>query len=124
MPTHLASGTLENYARALHRQRRHRIRLGAGRIEGTGAGQTRNSDFPFDLGVIRLEISVGDGPIPEVRSRDGSHFGAFNKIDFVKTPKICGEMNAGAANTATVHQRSLRLNLFARIFAETSRMDF
>ena len=49
MQAQLARAALEQDAGRLHRQRRHRIRLGARRIERAGAGQTRHADLPLDL---------------------------------------------------------------------------
>ncbi len=50
-----------------HRHRRHRIGLGARRIEGTGVRQARDTDLPLDLGVIGLEFLIADRPIRERR---------------------------------------------------------
>src|SRR5579859_7045428 len=79
MPAELPSGALENHAGTFHRQRRHGIGLGARRIEGAGAGQAGDTNFPFDLGVVGLEIGVGYGPIAEVRSGDGANFAALDE---------------------------------------------
>src|SRR5258708_16846555 len=82
MPAELARGTLENYAGTFHGKRRHGIGLGARRIEGAGAGEARDADFPFDLGVIRLEIGVGDGPIPQLSPGNSPHLAPPTPLPF------------------------------------------
>src|SRR6478736_6480913 len=75
----LARAALEEDARRLHRQWRHRIRLGARRIEGTRAGEARHTDLPFDLGVVRLEIGVGDRPVSEAGAGNRAEHAALDE---------------------------------------------
>src|SRR5712664_39887 len=77
MPAELARGTLENYAGGFHGKRRHGVGLRARRIEGAGAGEAGDADFPFYFGVVRLEIGVGDGPVAEVGAGNGADFAAL-----------------------------------------------
>src|SRR6266436_1344869 len=124
MPAELARGTLENYAGTFHGKRRHGIGLGARRIEGAGAGEARDADFPFDLGVIRLEIGVGDGPIAQIGAGNRADFAALDEIDFVEAPEICGEVHAGAADATTVKDGALGLGFFGGRLAERGGLKF
>src|SRR5712691_33151 len=54
VPAEFARGALENYAGAFHRERGHGIGLGARRVEGAGAGEAGDSDFPINFRVIGL----------------------------------------------------------------------
>src|ERR1700690_1115713 len=56
--TELAGGAFKEHSGALHRERRHGVRLGARRIEGAGPRQTGNADFPLYLSVVGLQIRV------------------------------------------------------------------
>ncbi len=120
MPAELARGAFKNYARTLHRERRHGVGLGARRIEGAGAGETGDTDFPFDFSVVGLEIGVGDGPVAQIGAGDGADLAALDEIDFVKAPEIRGEVHAGAADAAAVDEGALGLGLFVGRFAEGS----
>src|SRR6266852_2404711 len=124
MPAELARGTLENYAGTFHGKRRHGIGLGARRIEGAGAGEARDADFPFDLGVVRLEIGVGDGPIAQIGAGNGADFAALDEIDFVEAPEIRGEVYAGAADATAVEDGALGLGFFGGRLAEKRRLKF
>ncbi len=93
------------------------------RIEGAGAGEARDADFPFDLGVIRLEIEVGDGPVAQVGAGNGADFAALDEIDFMEAPEIRGEVHAGAAHQASINEGPLRLGFFVGRFAERSRLE-
>jgi len=119
MPTELASGTFKNYAAGFYGKRGHGIRLGTRRIEGTGAGESGDADFPFDLGVVGLKVGIGDGPIHEIGAGDGADLAALNKIDFVEAPEVRGEMHTGAADEAAVHESALLFGCIARSFTES-----
>src|SRR4029077_5704163 len=112
MPAELAGGALENDAGTFHGQRGHGIGLGARRIERAGASQAGDADFPFDLCVIRLEIGVGDGPVAEVGTGDGTNFTALDEVDFMEAPEIGGEMYTGAADATAVDEGALGLGFF------------
>ncbi len=118
MPAELAGGALENYAGGFHRKRRHGVGLRARGIERTGARLAGDAYFPFDLGVIRLEIGVGDGPVAQVGAGDRADFAALDEIDFMEAPEIRREMHAGAADEASVDEGALGLGFFVGRFAE------
>src|SRR5216683_2316119 len=124
MPAELARGAFKNYARTLHGERRHGVGLGARRIEGAGAGEAGDADFPFDLGVVGLEIGVGDGPVAQVGAGNGADFAALDEIDFVEAPEIRGEVHAGAADAATVKDGALGRGFFVGRLAERSGLKF
>src|SRR5437899_3767389 len=109
MPAELARGALENHTGRLHRQWRHGIGLRTRRIERAGAGQARDTDFPFDFRVVRLEVRVGDRPIREAGAGNRANLASLNEIDFVEAPEIRGEVHAGSANTPPVNKRALGL---------------
>src|SRR5258708_4024179 len=104
MPAKLARGPLENYAGRFHRQWRHRIRLRPRWIERAGICQSGNTDFPFHFSIVRFQIRVRDRPIHEAGAGDRAGLGAFDEIDFVKTPEIGREVNAGPADPSTRKQ--------------------
>src|SRR5256885_14676611 len=114
----LAGGAFEDHAGGFYGQRRHGIGLRTRGIKRAGASEAGDADFPFHLGVIGLEIGIGDGPIAEVRSGDRAYFAALDEIDFVKAPEIRGEMDAGAADATSVNQSALRLGFFLGGLAE------
>src|ERR1700676_2213537 len=123
MPAKLPSRALENYAGGFYGKWRHRIRLRARRIKRAGAGKTGDADFPFDFGVVRLEVGVSDGPVAQIGAGDSTDFAALDEIDFVEAPEICGEVHAGAADAPSVNNGALRLSLFAGRFAERSGLQ-
>ena len=53
----------QQHAGRFHRQRRHRIRPRARRIERSRLA--RDAELPFGLRVVRLELVVGDRPVGE-----------------------------------------------------------
>ena len=94
MQAQLARAAFEKHARRLHRQRRHRIGLRARRIEGARAGEARHADLPFDLGVIRLEIGVGDRPVSEAGAGNRAEHAALDEVNLVKAPEVGGVVQA------------------------------
>ena len=109
MQPQLARAALEEHAGRLHRQRRHRIRLRARRIERAGAGETRHADLPLDLGVVRLEIGVGDRPVGEAGAGDRAEHAALDEVDLVKAPEVRRVVQARAADAASVPEGRLEL---------------
>lgn len=67
MPAEFLSAAFEDDAATFDGKRGHRIGPGARRVEGAGVGEARDADFPFDFGVVRLKVGVGDGPIDKIR---------------------------------------------------------
>src|SRR5713226_1897865 len=65
MPAELARGALENDPGRLHRQGRHGIGFRTRGIERAGTSEARDTDFPFNFRVVRLEVRVSDRPIRE-----------------------------------------------------------
>ena len=98
----LARAALEQHARRLHRQRRHRIRPAARRVERTRAGESRNADLPVDFRVIRLEFRIVDGPVVERRAGNRAEQRSLLEIDLVKAPEIAGEVHTAAADDRRV----------------------
>src|SRR5260370_20661417 len=92
MPAELARGALENHTGRLHRQWRHGIGLRTGGIERAGAGEARDTDFPFDFCVVRLEVRVGDRPIREAGSGNRADLAAPADIGFVVAPETPRDM--------------------------------
>ncbi len=78
----------------------------------------------FDLGVIRFQLLIADGPIGEAGAGNRSEHRAFFEITFVEAPEIGGEMRAAAADDARVDERvahSRALRSLVRIIAESLR---
>ncbi len=124
MPAQLACRTFENHSGRFHRQRRHGIWLRTRRIEGTGARETRNTNFPFHFRVVRLQIGVRDRPIGETRSRNRANLTALDEIDFMKAPVVCGEVHGGATDAPAIGDRALLLRFVIRSFTEGIRLQF
>ena len=82
-----------------------------------------HADQHLDLRVIRFQIRVCDRPINQSRTRDWPNFAALDEINFVEAPEVCGEMYAGAADTAAVDKRALRLGSFIGRFANGGRLQ-
>ena len=125
MPAHLARAALEQHARRFHRQRRHRVRLAAPRVERAGARQPGHADFPLDLGVVGLEFVVRDRPVGERRARDCAEAAALVEVDLVQAPEVRGEVHGTAADVRRVPRgRKLRdaLRLLRRGLAERLRV--
>jgi hypothetical protein len=123
MPAKLARGALKDHATRFHGQGRHRIGLGARGIKRTGTGLAGHANLPFDLGVVRLEVGVGDGPIGQRGTGDGTYLAALDEIDFVEAPEIRGEMYTRAADEAAVDKRALWLGFVFGSFAKRSRLE-
>ncbi len=119
IPSEFARGSFKNNAVGFHRQRRHGIGLGTWRIERAGARQSGDADFPFDLGVVGFEIGVRNRPVGESGPGNGTDFAAFLEINFVEAPKVGGEVIAGAADGAAIHQSALQLGFILGRFAES-----
>src|SRR6056297_2524374 len=86
----------EQHARGLYRHRRAWVAPGAGWV-GRPLN-TRDADFPIDLGVIGLEVLIGNGPVVETGAGNGAEQASLLEIDFAETPVVGGEMNAAAAH--------------------------
>src|SRR5215471_7577843 len=83
----------------------------------TGSGKPGHADVPFDLGVVRLEVGVGNRPIGEIRAGYGTDLAALNEINLMETPEVCGEVNAGAADEAPIEHGALALGSLVGGFA-------
>src|SRR5579859_905022 len=118
MPAELARGALENDSAGLHRQRRHGIGFRTGRIKGAGTRKTGDTDFPFDFGVVRLQVRISDGPIHEICAGNRADFAALDEVNFVKAPVIRGEMDARAADHPAINKGMMVLGLFLWSLAE------
>src|SRR6267378_2685367 len=81
-------------------------------VERASPGQTRNTDFPFHLGVVRLEVCVGDGQVGKAGSRNRADFSALQEINFMEAPIVGGKVHAGATDTAAVSNCALRFGFF------------
>ena len=68
-------------------------------------GHAGNTDFPFRLGIVRLEVRV-NGPVGKPCAGDGTPLAAFPKINFVKAPVVSSEMHGSAAYSPAVLHRS------------------
>src|SRR5262245_42116189 len=125
MQAQLARATLQDHPRRLHRERRHRIWLGARRVEGTGSGETRDANLPLDLRVIRLEISVGDRPVSEAGAWNGAEHAALDEIDLVKAPEIPRIVQAPTTDRAAVPEgrlERLECRFLRRVIAKRLRI--
>ena len=123
MQAQLARAAFEEHAGRLHRQRRHRIGLGARRIEGAGAGEARHADLPLDLGVVGLEIGVGDRPVSEAGAGNRAEHAALDEVDLVEAPVVGRVVQACATDRASVPESRLellQLRLLCRHRHETS----
>src|SRR5262249_28086873 len=90
----------------------------ARRIKRARACKARDTDFPFDFRVIRLEIGISDRPVNERRAGGWADFATFYKIDFMEAPEIRGEVIARAADGTPVNESALRLGFLVRRLAE------
>src|SRR5690348_8916205 len=72
MPSQLTCPPFEQNAGRLDRERRQRIGLGAGRVKGISSTHAGDSQFPLRLCVVGFQIGIGNWPIGETGSGDGS----------------------------------------------------
>ncbi len=105
MQPQLSCTALEQHARRFHRQRRHGIGLGARRIERTRIGKPRHPDLPLHLGVVRLELLVGNRPVSEPGAGDGAQETSLFEVDLVKAPEVRRVVDAAAADQARIQRR-------------------
>ena len=77
---------LEEHSARLDWHRRQRVRLRSRRIERTRSGLAGDAQVPLGLGVVRLEVGIGDGPIRESGSGDCAFLARLDEIDLVKAP--------------------------------------
>ena len=102
MQAQLARAPFQEHAGGLHRERRHRIRARARRIERIDTSQARHADLPLDLGVVRLEIGVRDRPVIEASAGNGAEHAALDEIDLVKAPVVRRVVEARPAHCPSV----------------------
>jgi hypothetical protein len=101
------------------------VRLGARRVERTRAGEARHADLPLDLGVIRLEVGVGDRPVGEAGAGNRAKDAALVEIDLVKAPEVGRVVQAPATDRAAIPERRLEFlkrGLLRRIVAKRLRV--
>ena len=63
VPAQTPRGRQQQRGFGIERQRRHGVGLAAGRLERVGAGFAGDPDFPFGLGIERLQFPIGERPI-------------------------------------------------------------
>src|SRR5690242_20011071 len=118
MPAEFAGRAFENHAGGFCWQRRHWVRLGTWRVERTGISLSGNSNFPFDLCVVRLEVCVCYGPVGQSGAWSRTKSAHFGEVNFVEAPEICSEMYARATHKTSVDKSALRLGFLVRSLAE------
>ena len=78
-----------------------------GGSNGLAPARPETPDFPLDLGVVRFELRVRDGPVRKAGAGDLTQHAALVEVDLVKAPEVRGEVVTAAANDARVHQRRI-----------------
>ena len=119
-----ARAALEQDARRFHRERRQGIGARARRVERPGLAG--DAQLPLGLGVVGLEVAVGDRPVFEARAGDRAEAAFLDEVDLAEAPVVGGEHDAPAAYEAVVEElylpRLCRLGL-APAEREPGRVD-
>ena len=97
-----ARAALEQDARRLHRERRQGIGPRARRVERPGL--PGDAQLPLGLGVVGLEVTVGDRPVLEPRAGDRPQAALLDEVDLAEAPVVGGEHDAPAAYEAVVEE--------------------
>ena len=114
MPTQLPGGALKNDSRGFYRHRGQGIGFGAIGIKGARASQSRNTDLPFHLSVIRFEVRVGQRPVSERRARHRPAAAALDKIYLVEPPEVGRKVYRASAYATPVDRRELLFGFVLR----------
>ena len=75
-----------------------------GGSKGLAPAKPRNSDFPLDLRVIRLQVGVCDRPVRKPCAGNRPDLAAFDEIDLVESPEVRREVNARPAYKSAIRQ--------------------
>src|SRR5207253_5899472 len=97
-----ARAALEQDARRLHRERRQGIGPGARRVERPRL--PGDAQLPLGLGVVGLEVTVGDRPVLEPGAGDRPEATLLDEVDLAEAPVVGCEHDAAAAYEAVVQE--------------------
>ena len=107
MPAELARSALHQDARRFDGQWGQRIGFRSRWIKRTCARLPGHAKLPLRFRVIRFEVVVSDRPVLKPGTGNRAFSRPLDKVKFVESPIVRGEMNAAAANDAAIRDNLL-----------------